>query len=141
LPWKFSVCPKNFWDDVNNQRKFIDWAGKQLNINDMSDWYKLTAKVFDCVLFLAHMSQSFGDVGSTLLQNKYNGSLALMLSTLYPEYDWLPWKFSKSPLNFWEDVKNQRKFMDWAGKQLRIKEMSDWYKVSQKVRNAKPKSV
>jgi hypothetical protein len=58
----------------------------------------------------------------------------LLLSTVYPEYEWLPWKFVRSQNQFWNDPKNQRKFMDWAGKQLQIKEMSDWYKVTQKVK-------
>jgi hypothetical protein len=53
-----------------------------------------------------------------------------MLSTVYPEYEWLPWKFRKSPQNYWNDLKNQQKFMDWAGKQLKVNEMSDWYKIS-----------
>jgi hypothetical protein len=57
----------------------------------------------------------------------------LLLSGVYPEFDWLPWKFEKTPKNFWVDMKNQRKFLDWAGKQLGIKEMSDWYKISSKV--------
>jgi hypothetical protein len=56
-----------------------------------------------------------------------------MLSTLYPDYNWLPWKFSKVPFNYWQDLKNHRKFLDWAATQLNVKEMSDWYKISQKV--------
>ena len=68
-----------------------------------------------------------------MLQKKYNNSPINLLSSVYPEYEWLPWKFEKSPNHFWEDVNNKRKFMDWAGKQLNIKDMSDWYKVSVKV--------
>ena len=59
----------------------------------------------------------------------------MLLSAAFPEYEWLPWKFNKCPRNFWDDLKNQRKFMDWAGKELGIKDMSDWYKVMQKVEN------
>jgi hypothetical protein len=55
---------------------------------------------------------------------------------MYPEYEWLPWKFDMCPNNFWEDVKNQKRFLDWAGKELKIKEMSDWYKISKYVKNA-----
>ena len=66
-----------------------------------------------------------------LYQN--NISLYKVLSTLYPEYEWLPWKFESCPKHFWTDVKNQRKFLEWAGKELKIKDMSDWYNVSFKV--------
>jgi hypothetical protein len=52
---------------------------------------------------------------------------------LLPEYEWLPWKFVRLQNNYWNDVNNQRKFLDWASKELKIKEMSDWYYVSIKV--------
>jgi hypothetical protein len=68
-----------------------------------------------------------------MLRRKCNNSTHTLLSQVYPEYDWLPWLFVKTQPNFWKDKKNQRKFTDWAAKQLNIKDMSDWYKVSQKV--------
>jgi hypothetical protein len=71
--------------------------------------------------------------GADLLANKCNNSLSLLLSKVYPEYEWLPWKFVKCPQNFWNDVKNQRQFMDWAAKELKVNELSDWYNVSLKV--------
>ncbi len=55
-----------------------------------------------------------------------------LLAETYPEYDWLPWKFER-PRNYWSDIKNVRKFMDWAAQQLNVKEMSDWYNVSTSV--------
>ena len=57
-------------------------------------------------------------------------SLYQLLKEIYPDYDWLPWKFDRCPKNYWKDVKNVRKFMDWAGKELNVKELSDWYNVS-----------
>jgi hypothetical protein len=72
-------------------------------------------------------------MGGNTLIHQYNGSLSVLLAENYPEYEWLPWKFEKCPRNYWEDLKNQRKFADWAGKQLNIKEMSDWYNVKNKV--------
>jgi hypothetical protein len=52
---------------------------------------------------------------------------------MYPEKEWLPWKFVSCPLEYWNDVNNQTKFVEWAAKQLKIKEMSDWYNVTLKV--------
>ena len=57
----------------------------------------------------------------------HNSSLAHLLSVVYPDYNWLPWKFSATPKNYWSEPENQRKFIEWAGKQLKIKDMSDWY--------------
>jgi hypothetical protein len=66
---------------------------------------------------------------------KYMDSPYQLLSTVFPEHDWLPWKFGHTPKGYWENMKNQRLFVDWAGNRLNIKEMSDWYKVKQNVRN------
>jgi hypothetical protein len=60
-------------------------------------------------------------------------SLVELLSDAYPDFGWLPWRFAHCPHNYWDDMKNRRKFMDWAAKELKIKEKSDWYKVTQKV--------
>jgi hypothetical protein len=67
------------------------------------------------------------------MNSKYSGSTSLLLSEVYPEYDWLPWKFVNTPHNIWEDMKNQRKFMDWASKELNVNNISDWYNVSPQV--------
>jgi hypothetical protein len=112
--------PRNFWSEFDNHKKFIEWASKQLNIKETSDWYNVSL-------------QDFKDIGGFGLLHKYKGSPSLLLSTVFPDYDWLPWKFSAVPHNFWNDEKNQRKFMDWAAKQLNIKEIQDWYKLNQKV--------
>jgi hypothetical protein len=71
--------------------------------------------------------------GGREILDKYNWSSPLLLSAAYPELEWLPWKFASCPQNYWDDVQNQRTFMDWATKKLNIKDMSDWYKVSVKV--------
>ncbi len=65
----------------------------------------------------------------------YNNSPSLLISTVYSEYKWLPWKFQHVPNGYWEDMKNQKKFMDWVGKQLNYKDMEDWYKVTKEVIN------
>jgi hypothetical protein len=72
-------------------------------------------------------------LGGQSLVLKYNGSPSLLLAAVYPEHDWLPWKFDKCPQKYWDNVNNKRKFMDWAATQLNVKEMNDWYSVSLKV--------
>jgi hypothetical protein len=76
--------------------------------------------------------KDFRDIGARLV-SKYNGSMYKLMSSVYPEYEWLPWRFVKSPHNFFVDNKNKRDFLDWAGKKLGIKELDDWYNVSLKV--------
>ena len=77
--------------------------------------------------------------GATLLDKT---SLYDILVDMYPDYDWLPWKFEKCPNNFWSNKNNVRNYLDWAGKQLNVKEMSDWYNVSFNVKiNNKQKFI
>ena len=65
-----------------------------------------------------------------------NIGFAHLLAQAYPEYNWLPWKFSRLPLNYWGDVNNLKKYLEWAAKELNIKEMDDLYKVSHQVKKA-----
>jgi hypothetical protein len=97
----------------------MDWAAQQHSIKEMSDWYKITYKDL----------QTLG--GSSLLE-KFE-SLSQLISDTYPEYEWLPWKHEQCPKNYWNELKHQRKFLEWAKKQLNVKEMNDWLKVSNQV--------
>ncbi len=58
-----------------------------------------------------------------------------VLSTIHPEYEWLPWKFQQIPIlkGFWEDPSNQKKFIEQAAIDLKINEMSDWYNITSTV--------
>lgn len=37
--------PQQYWNDMNNQREFMDNVFKQLHYKDMSDWYKTKQEV------------------------------------------------------------------------------------------------
>jgi hypothetical protein len=67
------------------------------------------------------------------LVNKFNHSLSQLLAFMYPEYPWLPWKFAQCPNSYWDDIQNQKKFVEWAANELNFREMSDWYSVTFKV--------
>ena len=73
------------------------------------------------------------EIGGISVLLKYNNSLTNLLANIYPEYEWLPWKFNKCPQNYWDDVNNQKKFMEWAGKELKINKINDWNKINNKV--------
>jgi hypothetical protein len=79
------------------------------------------------------ITQDLLSTGGRNLLDKYDWSPSLLLSNVYKEHEWLPWKFAVCPQNFWDDKINQKKFLDWLGKQLKIKHLSDWYNVSLKV--------
>jgi hypothetical protein len=49
---------------------------------------------------------------------------------VYPEYQWLPWKFISTPRNYWTKLHNQRAFFKWLEKEMQIKSVDDWSKVT-----------
>lgn len=69
--------------------------------------------------------------GSGILKH-YDGSLSNLLSLNYPEYDWLPWRFAQLQKNFWT-INHQKNFIKWAERELKITNMSDWYKITTRV--------
>jgi hypothetical protein len=72
------------------------------------------------------------DLGGGGLIMIYKCSTVRLLAAVYPDYEWLPWKFARLSNDFWADEKNKRKFIEWAGKQLGIKHINDWNVVSTK---------
>jgi len=118
LEWKFVIVPHNFWDSIENRKKYINWLGETLGYITMEDWYNINGEIL-CA-----------NNGSSLL-NRYNGSPSKVVISLFPDYNWLEWKFGMSPLNFWKNKKNQKKYMDWLGKELGYTTMVDWYNITQ----------
>lgn len=132
LPWKFDTVPRNFWNDITNQRKFMNWVANELEVNKMEDWYGVSNKVNIGVSFVLTIKKLI-DLGGCTILNQNDGSLFKLLSVIYPETEWLPWKFDNAPRNYWNDITNQKRFMNWAAKELEIKNMEDWYSVSNQV--------
>jgi hypothetical protein len=73
--------------------------------------------------------QDISNLGGASLLERYKDSPSQLLVAVYPEYDWLPWKFSKTSSNYW-NPETKREFLNWAGKQLGIREISDWNTVN-----------
>ena len=114
LPWKFSKSPKFSKDSA----KFVEMAGDELGIKEMNDWYKIKKEQIKAV-----------KGGEEFLQGFKRFSLCHLLNSVYPEKLWLPWRFEQ----YSSDADSNKKFMEMAGKELGIKEMSDWYAVKAEV--------
>jgi hypothetical protein len=118
LPWRFNQnIPQRFWDSKSNQKKFLDWLGKHLDYNYFEDWYRISAN-------------DIRANGGDRLLRLHAGSYAKLLQSVYPEYDWMIWKFKQTPKGFWNVEENQKKFVNWLGKQLGVKHFDDWYRIS-----------
>ena len=62
----------------------------------------------------------------------YNDSLLKLLATVYPDHSWRSTRQAQ-PSHYWDDLSNQRKFVDWMADQFKIEDKSDWYKIKTKV--------
>lgn len=109
--------PARHWQSIANQRQFLDWLGEQIAIKNKEGWYKVSAS-------------EIKKRGGPGLLTHYGGSVAKALKTIYPDYNWQFWKFSAVPVGEWEDIPNQRAYMDWYAKEYGINTPLDWYKVS-----------
>ena len=116
--WKFKrPVPEGYWSVKENRLKCMEWLFKELKYKTMEDWYRVTVKDFkdnDC----------FG-----LIWN-YRASYQALLSDVYPDYNWIPWKFNVVPHKFWDNKDNQRKYFDWAFKELGYTNSDDWYSLT-----------
>lgn len=115
--WKFTQVPHHFWDSKENQLEYMEWLAKELNVNSMEDWYKVTQR-----LITKHY-------GAHLLR-LYNNSTSALITSLFPNYPWKLWKFTHVPNNFWNRKENQLEYMNWLAKELKLTSMEDWYHVS-----------
>ncbi len=61
------------WDQMTNQRSFMDDLAKKLNISSHGGWYSVRG---------ADLKRN----GGWGLLQKYNGSTSKLLMTIYPEY-------------------------------------------------------
>jgi hypothetical protein len=125
LPWKFPVTPSGFWSSLDNQKWFFTWLAKdilQFPPSNLDRWYSVSATTV----------KRHG--GSGLLRRYYNGSHIAALKSVFPEHNWLDWRFESVPRSWWNDISHQRQFFDWLGKEvLKIERMDEWYtKISAK---------
>lgn len=84
-PWDISCTkqkPRQYWNIMENKRKFMEEFHKAHHFTDFEDWYSVTNKMFI----------KFG--GNTILK-KYHYSIYEILRSVYPNYDWRIEKSSK----------------------------------------------
>ena len=109
--WKFQHCKvsKSYWNDINNQKRWFEQVGKHLGVSKMEDWYQISG-------------QELLPFGGSRFLEAYGHSISNIITVVYPEFGWKPWKFKTAKklalIPFWQDTKNQREFFE--GKQIEI---------------------
>ena len=106
------------WDKIENHKIFTDWLFEKLEYTCEEDRYKLTKKIF------------VDNHGDGLLKNKYNSTPYILLNSLYPNYNWLPWLFTQTPDTIWKDFKYHKIYAKWLGEILGYTKPEHWYGIS-----------
>ena len=109
LEWKFLIAPHNFWDNKENQKKYIIWLGKKLGYTKMEDWYKISW--YDFIM----------NNGRSIVK-KYSPYYQVIIDT-FPEYEWEIGKF--------KNLKTEGKIHDWLNEhseKLHINNITHKYK-------------
>lgn len=115
---RFKHLPPGFWDQEDNHRLFLENLMKILKFKDLDDFYALPHNEFI----------QYG--GISLLQR--HGSLWNVLKSVYPDHNWLPWRFHSAPQGFWLVEKNRRDYLKWLEQKLELRSAEDWAKVTDK---------
>ena len=99
--WRFKgQVPKHFWTHKENiKRWFTLEIAEKFGWSQMEDMYQLTQPIIT------------DNYGNGLSAHIINGSPIQLLQMLYPEHDWLFWKFVSAPNNAWSTIENQRKYL------------------------------
>jgi hypothetical protein len=112
--------------DLGYQRSLFDELAKELGIQSHEDWYRV------------RYAQVKGKIGSGVMK-RYDDSMISSLKSIYPEHEWLDWRFSSVPRYYWQNPRNARQFFEYVGsKSLGItdftnpSEMEKWYQVGMK---------
>eukprot|EP01127_Copromyxa_protea_P022675 TRINITY_DN8275_c0_g1_i1.p1 TRINITY_DN8275_c0_g1~~TRINITY_DN8275_c0_g1_i1.p1 ORF type:complete len:373 (-),score=48.76 TRINITY_DN8275_c0_g1_i1:19-1137(-) len=88
-----------------------------LSIKNPSDWYKISS---------SQLKQVPKDICPYICRVPFLD----FLKVLYPNEDWIPGLFNKSPRLSWADPESTRKFLEYIAKELYIKKPEDWYRIS-----------
>lgn len=83
------------------------WLGNTLGYKTIEDWYQITAKDF------------INNGGSSLLHKE--GSIQKIIEKMFPDKEWLPWKFSSLNMGFWANKEQVRKYVEFLEEKLNIK--------------------
>jgi hypothetical protein len=79
-------------------------------------------------------AQYFLKIRCMISKSNFNLALKCRSYSVSEEYITKPVVFDPRPTSFWNDFNNQRQFINWAAERLNIKEPSDWYSKTAKVR-------
>lgn len=122
------MVSKGHWNNIENHKKYaLETLAPKYNLklpnseeNWQETWYILKQK---------HFKDS---EGGGLLNSKYSGSPSKFIKEVFPEFEWIPWKFAGGTTQgFWKNKDNVRKYLDWLMIQMNYNNIEEFYHIKQ----------
>lgn len=124
-------CSKGFWNNQGNQEEYLERVSYILELKTPEMWYRVMTN--DIIARGGKpLLQKYGTMYK-VLTSLYSGSFSVwfeLSTSLFTEYDWQPWKFETVPRNIWKDIGITRDYLKWVARILDIKNLDDWYGVT-----------
>ncbi len=104
-------------------KNHLERLGKEFGVKNLEDWYQIETKE------ITSKEKEFFSL--------FKNSLSRALQKIYPKHDWHVWKFDRIPSGYWKKEKNVKRYFDWLGRDLGLKNVEGWYDVKTSQVNAK----
>jgi hypothetical protein len=110
---------KKFYDSTDSQKRFAESLAVKLNFDplDFEKWYNVKTK------------DVYEHGGKHFLGKHYGYSLYRFLKSIYPSFDWKPWKFKSISKDLLEDPSVLKEVASFAEKEFSISDPADWHRV------------
>ena len=99
-----------FWKNKRNRSRYMKWLAHQLGIKCPEDWFKISKNAF------------YRNRGSGLLACYYGDSPIRALREYKKEITGKEWLFNSTSQGFWSKQENRRRYLEWLGEELHVKE-------------------
>ncbi|MEX0652972.1 MAG: hypothetical protein WD534_18620 [Phycisphaeraceae bacterium] len=116
--WAFGATPQGYWHVKANRLRYMRWLGRQLGFRKPDDWYRLTRRHF----------REHG--GAAMLRVIPGGSPHDAVRELFPDRDWLEWRFVRVSNGYWQEPGHRKRYLAWLGRELGYQRKDDWYQLT-----------
>ncbi|MBF0349910.1 MAG: hypothetical protein HQM11_02710 [SAR324 cluster bacterium] len=116
-PWLFEHLPLAFLDSEQQLRSWLKWMIDGLCPEGSDDLYAVTPD-----------DLAKADTRHWLI-SKPEITLEAIAKLLFPEHNWLSWKFQDCPEAFWADHENCQRYLEWLASVYQIHAAEEWYQI------------
>ena len=101
--WLRGRVPMGYWRYLKHRRLYLRWLGHKLRFRKVEDWYRISTEDFK------------RNHGGSVLALCWGSSAIIAVKEGFPNHDWKEWMFRMTPLRFWRERRNHRRYMRWLG--------------------------